>query len=275
MVDVSLSSEPNVERSAVLRHLTWGFCYWLAFLLVLEPDNLLKAEHAAHGLVLSQELIRILAAASLGALATPVLLTLARKYPVQGSMWTRHLVIQTLGSAAMAAVLILISCILADRFLASEHRPFSAALPQELQANWTLLTFAIGGLLAVAHAVRSRPNRDARCGTPEYVARLCIKSHGRVTWVDIADVDWLEAQGNYVALHTGSQAHLLRRPLTQLERQLDPGRFVRIHRRIIVAVDRIGVVDSLGGGDGLVRLKDGTELRLSRGFRDGLAAHIR
>ena len=89
------------------------------------------------------------------------------------------------------------------------------------------------------------------------------------------DVDWIETQGNYLALHVGPAVHLLRESLARLETQLDPVSFARIHRRVIVAKDRIREVKSAGAGDALLRLTDGTELRLSRLYRDRLASLIR
>jgi DNA-binding LytR/AlgR family response regulator len=97
-----------------------------------------------------------------------------------------------------------------------------------------------------------------------------VKTRGRVTLVELDDVDWIETQGNYLALHVGSAVHLIRESHARFEEGLDPARFARIHRRMIVAVDRIGDIAPLGAGDAALRLKDGTELRVSRSFRDRL-----
>ena len=273
MSDVSQTLRRETgDASALLRLVALGFCYWLVFLLVLEPDNVLKAAGTSYGLVWYQELARILGAAALGASVTPLLSALVRRYAVEGRDWPRPFAMQVLGSGVIAAILIFLSCVLADRLLVSERRPFLVALPQEFQANWTLVTFAIGGLLAILNGLRVRTPRAPE--EPEYLTRVAAKTRGRVFLVDFADVDWIEAQGNYVALHTPSDIHLVRQTLAQLERGLDPKRFARIHRRTIIAVDRVATVKSLGAGDGLVRLKNGSELRLSRGFRDRVDAFI-
>ena len=101
--------------------------------------------------------------------------------------------------------------------------------------------------------------------------QIPVRARGRVTFVELSDVDWIEAQGNYLALHTGPLSHLIRESLARLEPRLDPQRFARIHRGIIVAVNRIRDIKSRGAGDASLHLKDGTELRLSRNYRERLA----
>jgi len=100
--------------------------------------------------------------------------------------------------------------------------------------------------------------------------RLVVKSAGRVSFVRVAEVDWIEAAGNYVRLHLGKEEHLLRESLGGLEARLDPRRFVRIHRSTIVNIDRIRELRPTFHGDYQVVLKDGAELTLSRGCRDKL-----
>ncbi len=100
--------------------------------------------------------------------------------------------------------------------------------------------------------------------------RLVVKSAGRIYFVRIADIDWIEAAGNYVRLHAGKDDHLLRESLTALEGKLDPGRFVRIHRSTIVNLERIRELQPAFHGDYVIILHDGTELALSRSCRDKL-----
>jgi DNA-binding LytR/AlgR family response regulator len=85
--------------------------------------------------------------------------------------------------------------------------------------------------------------------------------------VPIETVDWIETQGNYLALHVGAATHLIRETSVAFEAKLDPARFVRIHRRTIVAVDRVRELSPLLNGDAVVRLTDGRELKVSRGYR--------
>jgi two-component system LytT family response regulator len=101
--------------------------------------------------------------------------------------------------------------------------------------------------------------------TPE---RLVVKTGGRVSFVRIEEIDWIEAAGNYVRLHCGKDEHLLRESMAGLEERLDARQFLRIHRSTIVNAERIRELQPAFHGDYAVILRDGTELTLSRGYRD-------
>jgi two-component system LytT family response regulator len=104
--------------------------------------------------------------------------------------------------------------------------------------------------------------------------RLMIKASGRIHFVRMADIDWCEAQGNYVRVHAGAQEHLVRDTMSHLESELDPQQFVRIHRSTIVNVDRILEMQSSFNGEYVVLLRSGTRLTLSRGYRDSIQARL-
>jgi two-component system, LytTR family, response regulator len=104
--------------------------------------------------------------------------------------------------------------------------------------------------------------------------RLMIKSGGRIHFVRMADIDWCEAQGNYVRVHVGAQEHLVRDTMSHLESELDPQQFVRIHRSTIVNVDRIQEMQSSFNGEYVVLLRTGTRLTLSRGYREILQVRL-
>jgi two-component system LytT family response regulator len=82
----------------------------------------------------------------------------------------------------------------------------------------------------------------------------------------------MEAQGNYLALHEGAEAHLLRENLGSIEAKLNPQEFVRVHRGAIVSLGRVEGITPLGSGDASLRLKNGVELRLSRKYRHAFLA---
>ena len=105
-----------------------------------------------------------------------------------------------------------------------------------------------------------------RAQTPE---RIAVKGDGRVVFVNLSDIDWVEAADNYVALHVGKESHLLRETMTALEGRLSKP-FLRISRSTIVNTDRIKELQPLFHGDYAVILKDGTKLTLTRGYRDKL-----
>jgi two-component system LytT family response regulator len=101
-----------------------------------------------------------------------------------------------------------------------------------------------------------------------------VKSAGRVTFLKISDVDWIEAADYYVSLHVGGAAHLLRRSLADLERELDPAEFCRIHRSAIVNLFRVRNLEPNETGDYDVTLINGTRLRMSRTYRRQLQSRL-
>jgi two-component system LytT family response regulator len=103
-----------------------------------------------------------------------------------------------------------------------------------------------------------------------YMERLVVKSAGRLFFLRTEEIEWVESAGNYVCLHVKGESHLLRETMTGLEARLDPARFVRIHRTAIVNIDQIKELQPLFHGEYQVLLRDGTELTLSRGYRDRL-----
>ena len=110
--------------------------------------------------------------------------------------------------------------------------------------------------------------------TKPYLTRLMVKLASRVVLLKVSDIDWIEADGNYAKLHVGKKAHLLREKMHDLESQLDPQRFVRIHRSIIVNLDRIKELHPHFNGDYVVVLEDGRQLKLSRSRREQLESRL-
>jgi len=105
---------------------------------------------------------------------------------------------------------------------------------------------------------------------PQRVERIVVKSRGEMLFLNVVDIDWIEAVGYYACLHVGSDTHLLRRTLLELVRDLDEDKFMRIHRSVIVNLDRIHGLELQSGGDYEVVLKCKVRLRLSRRFRKRL-----
>lgn len=103
-----------------------------------------------------------------------------------------------------------------------------------------------------------------------YLERLVIKTAGRIYFLDTKEIDWIEAEGNYVSVHSGKKSHLLRETITSLESQLDPKKFVRIHRSSIVRLNFIKELQPWFHGEYRVILQDATQLTLSRNHRDKL-----
>lgn len=271
-----MTSLKLIEQNPALRPFAYGFLYWLAFLLVLEPDNVFRAIRSGHELAFDHEALRITAASLLGTSVTSVLLLLTRRFPMLGPGRWHHALIHAVGTAGVAFGLIVASCFLAA-WLERRWLPSVAEVHDELVSNWLLLVYAIFGFTAIAHAVhffhRSEGTKAAT-DTANRLTRIPVKTRGRLTFLEVARIDWIETQGNYLALHVGSAIHLIRETSTKFEAQLDASQFVRIHRRVIVAVDRIRDLQPVGNGDAMVRLIDGRELRASRRYREAIRQTI-
>ena len=91
-------------------------------------------------------------------------------------------------------------------------------------------------------------------------------SSGRITFLRVAEIDWIEAADNYVQVHAGRESHLIRETMSHLESQLDRRKFVRIHRSAIVNIDAIAEIRAL------FLLRTGAEIPLGRSFRERLEA---
>jgi two-component system LytT family response regulator len=104
--------------------------------------------------------------------------------------------------------------------------------------------------------------------THRFLTRIPVRTGERIRIVDVGDVDFILAADNYVTLMTGGREHLVRETLERLLRELDPRRFLRVHRSAIVQIDRIRELTPVGGGDYAMTLRDGTRLTLSRTFRE-------
>lgn len=107
-------------------------------------------------------------------------------------------------------------------------------------------------------------------GHERYLDRFAIKDKGRIFFVRTAEVDWIEAQDNYVLLHAGKESHLVRKPIGTLQQELNPAAFARIHRGAIVNVERIRELQQWFKRDYRVVLRDGTVLPLGRSYRESL-----
>jgi two-component system LytT family response regulator len=116
--------------------------------------------------------------------------------------------------------------------------------------------------------------RELKPGGAQRSDRLVIKSAGRLFFLRIDEIDWVEAAGNYVKLHVGTDEHLLRETMNGIEVKLDPDKFFRIHRSRIVNMERIKELQPWFNGEYVVILRNGTKLTLSRGYREKLQERL-
>lgn len=105
---------------------------------------------------------------------------------------------------------------------------------------------------------------------PTMPKRLVVRSGDRIRYVDMKEVDYFEAEGNYVRVHSSGRTHLVRTTLTALESRLDASQFVRIHRSTIVNLERVAELQPWSGGDYVAILKDRRTLKVSRTYRESI-----
>jgi DNA-binding LytR/AlgR family response regulator len=258
------------------REFSLGFLFWLSVVVVLEPGNVMRAVDQGVSLPLGEEIIRLVGAGLLGAIATPAVFAMTRRYRLVGPYLWRNAAFHLAADAALAVTLIVTSCILASWLLAEEHRPLAVAIAEQLAVDGLLLFACLVALTGVAHWALRHP-AEVSTAPPagnRYLSHVTAKERGVEHLVRLDTVDWIETQGNYLALHAGDNMHLIRETSVRFENQLDPARFVRIHRRTLVAIARVHAVEALAGGDAVAHLVDGTELRVSRNHREALRARL-
>jgi len=127
---------------------------------------------------------------------------------------------------------------------------------------------------AAADATESQISSGARSSAAPYLERIAVEMRGKVRVVPVSQIEYITASGPYVELHTAERAYLIREAIHTLEQRLDPERFLRIHRSIIVRVDLIDTFHRGAGGDYEVQLKSGARLRVSRSRREELERRL-
>ena len=114
--------------------------------------------------------------------------------------------------------------------------------------------------------------RTLSVAQPAAAVRFPVRANGEIYFIKADDVDWIDAEGNYVALHAGGRRHLVRETIKSLEARLDPAKFVRVHRSAIINLDRLRKLQPYFHGEYVITLQDGTTLTSSRTYSDRLRA---
>ena len=150
---------------------------------------------------------------------------------------------------------------------ASAPRPAQASVPARVVPD-ARVPLVLSGRddRSASTPAAAQPARPATSQSP-YLDRIVVRSRSRILFLDVAEVTWLEAFGNYVRFHTVGEVYTVRGTLTSFEKELDPARFVRIHRSMIVNRDVIREVHSRRTGDFTLVTSGGEQLTLSRNFR--------
>lgn len=221
-------------------------------------------------------------------LIVPGLVWFTRRFPLHWDTWRRQLPWYLLASAVVSLVHVLGMVGLrklayAGQGLAYDFGAWATGLPYEYLKD--LRTFvAIVATIEVYRFIRRRTQGEASLlarpdeGEPvesvERPERFLVRKLGREFLVAAADIEWLQAAGNYVNLRVRGHDYPLRSTIAGIEARLDPSRFARVHRSYIVNLDRIASIEPLDTGDARVHLKDATVLPCSRRHRDALRTRV-
>lgn len=112
--------------------------------------------------------------------------------------------------------------------------------------------------------------RAERNAAGRYAERIVVRASGRIFFVRVKDIDWVEGDGNYVRLHSGGKSHLVRETLKSIEARLDPKRFLRVHRSSIINVDRIVSLEPYFHGEYVITMRDGAKVTSSRSHSEAV-----
>jgi two-component system LytT family response regulator len=154
------------------------------------------------------------------------------------------------------------------RFFAALQRAKQAVRRRQTDAVNTQLTQLLDYLQTRERAPDVRAREDAS-------DRILVKSSGEIFFLKAEEIDWIEAEGDYMKFHVSGRTHLMRETMARLEARLDPKRFIRIHRSTIVNADRMRKLSPSFAGEYAVVLHDGTKLKLSRGYHERIAVLLK
>ncbi|MBX3585240.1 MAG: LytTR family transcriptional regulator [Ramlibacter sp.] len=225
-------------------------------------------------------------------LMVPALIAFERRYPLRWERLPRHLGAHLVASVVFCAAHMALMFALrypVYALVGATYRPgpwltqFGYEYLKDVRSYATLLLTVLGYRLLLLRAqgeARVLDPAEAPAGeapappTPTVATRperFLVRKLRKEFLVAAADIEWLQAQGNYVALHVHGHDYLLRSTLSDFMAQLDPARFARVHRSHVVNLDRIAEIEPTDGGDAVLRMKDGSTVPCSRRYRDALA----
>jgi two-component system, LytTR family, response regulator len=144
--------------------------------------------------------------------------------------------------------------------------------PARLQATLARVRERIASQSALLTQEQLKSVLASLDGRVDFPRRVLVHSGARDSFVNVDDIEWIEAADYYACLHVGSKSFMLRESIKQLAKTLDPGKFVRIHRSVIVNVDQVSEIFREGQSEGSVVLKTGQRLRMSKAGWQSLAA---
>lgn len=218
------------------------------------------------------------------AMLLPLILAFDQRFPLRYSTLRRALPAHLLASLAYTLAHVL------DMTLMRHVAYAVAGLPYDIGPWFSAIAYeylkdsrAYAGMLATVYLYRfmllrlqgeasllAAPDQGEPVESIDRPQRLLVKKLGKEFLINLNDVEWMEAAGNYVNLHVASRAYPLRETMANLTLRIDPERFIRVHRSFIVNLDHIAEIEPLEGGDARIRLRDGSRIPFSRRCRNAL-----
>jgi two-component system LytT family response regulator len=150
-------------------------------------------------------------------------------------------------------------------------KPFAEPRLREAVARARQQIALHNGIISPQHLRELLAHPPHRSG---FLERLVVKSAGRVIFLNVEEIDWLEAAANYVRIHAGKECHLMRESIGRLAERLDSSRFVRVHRSVVANVSKIRELQACNSGEYILILRNGKQLPCSRGYRSALEPFI-
>jgi len=218
----------------------------------------------------------------------PAILAFDRRFPLRIENLTRSLPPHLLFTVAFSLIHVLAMVTIRKAVYAGFGMSYDfGPWPRELFYEYLKDFRAYAGLLAIIYLYRfillrlqgearllDQPADEPPESLPAYPDRVLVKMLGKEYLVNMDEVDWLEASGNYVNLHVGKRCYPLRGTMSGIEQRLDPARFSRVHRSCLVNLDRIEQIEPLESGDARIQLKCGQTLPFSRRYRAALRERL-
>lgn len=222
-------------------------------------------------------------------LLIPVVAAFDRRFPLRWDRWRRHLPLHVAASVAFCVAHIVGMVVLrkavyatvgltyatpeAWRTFAYEYLKDARSYALILVAfySWRLFLLRLQGEARVLDAPEPPQDAPPPAAAPSRPERFLVRKLRKEFLIAASDIEWLQAQGNYVALHVNGHDYLVRSTLSAFVEQLDPARFVRVHRSYVAHLDRIAEIAPTDDGDARLTMRDGSVIPCSRRYRDALA----
>lgn len=218
----------------------------------------------------------------------PVLVAFERRFPLRWDTLRRHVPFHVLGSVAFCVMHVLGMVVLRKLAYAAlgesyAVRSWTATFGYEylkdvrsylmiLAAIWSyrFVLLRLQGEARLLDAPELAPQAQPTAAAAARPERFLVRKLRKEFLIAAGDIEWLQAQGNYVGLHVNGHDYLLRSTLADFLEQLDPARFARVHRSYAVNLDRVAEIEPLEAGDARLKMKDGTQVPCSRRYREAL-----